>query len=48
MANLKSPKPSGQYDVGYGRPPMHSRFKPGETATAPAVEKASRPPMKSS
>lgn len=24
-------KPAGEYEVGYGRPPMHSRFKPGRS-----------------
>lgn len=24
-------KPSGEYEVGYGRPPQHSRFKPGQS-----------------
>lgn len=24
-------KPDGNYEVGYGRPPKHSRFKPGQS-----------------
>ena len=31
MAKSKPPKPPGQYDVGYRRPPMHSQFKPGQS-----------------
>ena len=31
MAKSKPPKPPGQYDVGYGRPPVHSRFPPGQS-----------------
>ena len=31
MAKSKPPKPPGQYDVGYGRPPAHSQFKPGQS-----------------
>ena len=27
----KPPKRPGGYDVGYGRPPVHTRFKPGES-----------------
>ena len=27
----KSSVPSGQYEVGYGRPPEHSRFPPGQS-----------------
>jgi hypothetical protein len=31
MAKSKPPKLPGQYDVGYGRPPVHSRFPPGQS-----------------
>ena len=31
MAKSKPPKTPGQYDVGYGRPPAHSQFKPGQS-----------------
>jgi Family of unknown function (DUF5681) len=31
MAKSKPPKPPGQYEVGYGRPPAHSQFKPGQS-----------------
>ena len=47
-SNSKPPKPPGQYDVGYGRPPVHSRFSPGQSGNPPAVEKVSRPQTKSS
>ena len=26
----RKPEKLGDYEVGYGRPPVHSRFKPGE------------------
>jgi hypothetical protein len=48
MAKSKPPKSPGQYDVGYGRPPVHSRSSPASPATPLAVKKASRPRMKSS
>jgi hypothetical protein len=49
MATSKPPKLPGQYDVGYGRPPLYTRgSSPASPATPPAVEKASRPRMKSS
>jgi hypothetical protein len=31
MATSKPPKPPGQYDVGYGRPPSNGQFKPGQS-----------------
>lgn len=31
MAKSKPPKPPSQYDVGYRRPPVHSRFQPGQS-----------------
>jgi hypothetical protein len=31
MATSKPPKPPGQYDVGYGRPPANGQFKPGQS-----------------
>ena len=31
MAKSKPPKPPGHYDVGYGRPPVHSQFKLGKS-----------------
>jgi hypothetical protein len=46
MAKSKPPKPPAQYDVGYGRPPVHSRSSPASPATSLAVEKVSRPPTK--
>lgn len=30
MAKRKKNPPSGDYEVGYGRPPKHSQFKKGE------------------
>lgn len=35
----------GQYEVGYGRPPTHSRFKPGESGN-PNGRPAGRPNAK--
>jgi Family of unknown function (DUF5681) len=34
MATSKPPKPPGQYDVGYGRPPIDSRFQPGQSGNS--------------
>jgi hypothetical protein len=31
MAKSKPPKPPGQYDVGYGKPPAKDQFKPGQS-----------------
>ena len=31
MATSKPPKPPGQYDVGYGKPPAKDQFKPGRS-----------------
>ena len=31
MATSKPPKPPGQYDVGYGKPPAKGQFKPGQS-----------------
>jgi Family of unknown function (DUF5681) len=31
MANSGKAKPTGGYSIGYGRPPMNSRFKKGES-----------------
>jgi hypothetical protein len=44
MAKPKSKpsKPLGQYDVGYGRPPVHSRFPPGQIAN-PAGRRKGQP-----
>ena len=27
-------KPEGNYEVGYGRPPKHTQFKPGQSGNA--------------
>ena len=37
-ARRRAIKPTADYEVGYGRPPTHSRFKPGESGN-----KAGRP-----
>ena len=42
MAKSKPPKPPGQYDVGYGRPPVHSRFQPGQSGN-PAGRRKGQP-----
>jgi hypothetical protein len=42
MAKPKPPKPPGQYDVGYGRPPVHSRFSPGQSGN-PAGRRKGQP-----
>ena len=42
MATSKPPKPPGQYDVGYGRPPVHSRFPPGQSGN-PAGRRKGQP-----
>ena len=42
MAKSKPPKPPGQYDVGYGRPPVHSRFSPGQSGN-PAGRRKGQP-----
>ena len=42
MAKSNPPKPPGQYDVGYGRPPVHSRFSPGQSGN-PAGRRKGQP-----
>lgn len=42
MAKSKPPRAPGQYEVGYGRPPVHSRFKPGECGN-PAGRRKGQP-----
>ena len=44
MAKPKSPKPPGQYEVGYGRPPIHTRFPPGQSAN-PAGRRKGQPTL---
>jgi Family of unknown function (DUF5681) len=34
--------PEGNYEVGYGRPPLHSRFKPGKSGNPKGRPKQSR------
>jgi Family of unknown function (DUF5681) len=31
MATSKPPKPPGQHDIGYGKPPTNGQFKPGQS-----------------
>jgi hypothetical protein len=38
----KSSKPPGQYEVGYGRTPIHSRFKPNQSGN-PAGRRKGQP-----
>jgi hypothetical protein len=42
MTKSKLPKPPGHYDVGYGRPPVHSRFSPGQSGN-PAGRRKGQP-----
>jgi len=42
MAPSKPPKPPGQYDVGYGRPPVHSQFQTGQSGN-PAGRRKGQP-----
>ena len=42
MAKSKPPKPPGQYDVGYGRPPVHSQFQTGQSGN-PAGRRKGQP-----
>jgi Family of unknown function (DUF5681) len=42
MAKSKPPKPPGQYDVGYGRPPAHTRFPAGRSGN-PAGRRKGQP-----
>jgi Family of unknown function (DUF5681) len=38
----ESPKTSGDYEVGYGRPPVQSRFQPGQSGN-PAGKRKGQP-----
>src|SRR5688572_30362761 len=40
--SLKKPAPATSYDVGYGRPPVHSRFKPGHSGNPRGRPKGAR------
>ena len=44
MLKRKSPRPagSGDYPVGYGRPPLHSRFRPGQSGNPAGRRKGVR------
>ena len=44
MAKSKPPKSPGQYDVGYGRPPVHSRFQPGQSGNPAGRQKGQPTP----
>jgi Family of unknown function (DUF5681) len=44
MPKSKPPKPPGHYDVGYGRPPVHSRFSPGQSGN-PAGRRKGQPTL---
>ena len=46
MATSKPPKPPGQYDVGYGKPPVKASSSRARAAIPVVVEKASPPPKK--
>lgn len=35
-------KPSGDYEVGYGKPPQHTRFKPGQSGNPKGRRKGVR------
>jgi hypothetical protein len=38
----KAPRKPGNYEVGYGKPPEHSRFRPGESGNRRGRPKGSR------
>jgi Family of unknown function (DUF5681) len=42
MAKSKTPKPPGQYDIGYGKPPAKDQFKPGQSGN-PAGRRKGQP-----
>jgi hypothetical protein len=42
MAKSNPPKPPGQYDVGYGKPPASGRFTPGQSGN-PAGRRKGQP-----
>ena len=44
MAKSKTPKPPGRYDVGYRRPPVHSRFQPGQSGNSAGRRKGQPTP----
>ena len=41
-ADPHSPGDPGSFEVGYGRPPLHSRFKPGQSGNPKGRAKQSR------
>jgi hypothetical protein len=46
MATSKPPKPPGQYDVGYGKPPAKGQFKPGQSGNPGGRRKGQPTPKK--
>ena len=41
-ASSEVAQPEGEYEVGYGRPPVHSRFKPGTSGNPKGRSKGTR------
>jgi hypothetical protein len=41
-AAMKKPQPATNYQVGYGRPPVHSRFRPGQSGNPRGRPKGAR------
>ena len=44
-ATEEYPSPSSEYEVGYGRPPQHSRFKPGQSGNPKGRPRGSKSPF---
>jgi Family of unknown function (DUF5681) len=44
MAKSKTPKPPGQYDIGYGKPPAKDQFKPGQSGNPAGCRKGQPTP----
>lgn len=42
MSNRKARTRKGDYDVGYGKPPKHTRFKPGQSGNPKGRAKGTR------
>lgn len=42
MPRNRKPEPSGDYQVGYGKPPQHTRFKPGQSGNPKGRRKGVR------
>src|SRR4051794_35041750 len=41
MSKDKKP-PTGEYEIGYGKPPMHTRWKPGQSGNRKGRPKGSK------